>query len=71
MVRAAAKNFNDVAIITDKNDYSSLISELNKNNGKTNLDFRKKMAMKAFNETAYYDSIVAEWFNQKNGDLFP
>ena len=71
MVRAAAKNFNDVAIITDKDDYSSLISELNKNNGKTNLDFRKKMAMKAFNETAYYDSIVAEWFSQKNGDLFP
>ena len=29
------------------------------------------MAMKAFNETAYYDSIVAEWFSQKNGDLFP
>ena len=42
MVRAAAKNFNDVAIITDKDDYSSLISELNKNNGKTNLDFEKR-----------------------------
>ena len=39
MVRAAAKNFYDVSIITDKKDYSLLISELNKNKGSTSLEF--------------------------------
>ncbi len=71
MVRAAAKNFNDVTIITDKNDYSELIQELKKNNGNTSLLFREKMASKAFNLTSYYDSIISEWFNQKLGIKFP
>ena len=44
MVRAAAKNFYDVSIITDKKDYSLLISELNKNKGSTSLKFREQMA---------------------------
>ncbi len=71
MVRAAAKNFNDVSVITDKKDYSELISELNKLRGKTSLDFRRKMASKAYNLTAYYDSIVSEWFNKEIGVEFP
>ncbi len=71
MVRAAAKNFTDVAIITNKFDYKELINELKNNNGKTNLKFREKMARKAFNLTAYYDSIISEWFNQKLGVKFP
>ena len=71
MVRAAAKNFNDVAIITAKKDYSKLIDELEKNKGKTQLIFRKQMARKAFNNTAYYDSIISEWFNQSLGVKFP
>ena len=41
MVRAAAKNFKNVTIITNKNDYSKLIEEIEKNNGKTSLRFRK------------------------------
>ena len=48
MVRAAAKNFKDVTIITDKDQYSKLIEELTKNKGKTNLIFREKMACEAF-----------------------
>ena len=71
MVRAAAKNFKDVTIITDKEDYSDLIKELKKNKGKTSLEFRAKMANKAFNLTAYYDSVIAEWFNRKLGIKFP
>ena len=71
MVRAAAKNFKDVVIITDKKDYSELIKELKHNKGKTNLDFREKMAGRAFNLTAYYDAIVAEWFNKRTGNIFP
>ena len=71
MVRAAAKNYRDVTIITDKSDYINLINELKKNNGNTSLNFRERMASKAFNLTSYYDSIVAEWFNQKLGIKFP
>ncbi len=71
MVRAAAKNAEDVTIITDKQDYSILIKELNKFNGKTTYNFRKKMASKAFSLTAYYDAIVSEWFNRDIGHEFP
>ena len=47
MVRAAAKNFKDVTIITDKNDYILLINQLEKNKGSTDLRFREYMASKA------------------------
>ena len=46
MVRSAAKNFKNVTIITNKNDYSSLIKELEKNKGKTTLKFREIMSQK-------------------------
>ena len=71
MVRAAAKNFKNVAIITNKNDYSSLIKELEKNKGKTDLKFRQLMSSKAFGLTAYYDSMIANWFNNKLNIKFP
>ncbi len=71
LVRAAAKNFNDVTVIVDKNDYSNLENELKKNKGKTSLEFRKNMASKAFGLTAFYDSVVAEWFNQNLKINFP
>ena len=41
MVRSAAKNFKNVLIITNKNDYKDLINEIEKNNGKTSLKFRE------------------------------
>ena len=71
MVRAAAKNFQDVSIITDKKDYSSLITEINKHKGSTSLKFREQMASKAFGLTAYYDSMIANWFNNKLNITFP
>jgi len=71
MVRAAAKNFKDVSIITNKNDYNSLINELRKYNGGTSLQFREHMASKAFDLTAYYDSVVSNWFNKKLNIKFP
>ena len=71
MVRAAAKNYKDVVVITDKDDYSELVNQIKSNNGKTTLDFREKMASKAFGLTAYYDSTITEWFNQKLKIRFP
>ena len=71
MVRAAAKNFKDVTIITHSKDYNQLLKELKKNNGKTSLEFRENMASKAFGLTAYYDSIISNWFNKKLKIKFP
>ena len=59
MVRAAAKNFKNVAIITSNYDYSDLINEIEKNKGTTSLKFREFMSSKAFGLTAYYDSMIA------------
>ena len=71
MVRAAAKNFNNVTIITNKDDYSSLIKELENLRGKTSLKFRELMSSKAFGLTAYYDAMIANWFNKKLKIEFP
>ena len=71
LVRAAAKNFSNVTVITDKNDYYALENELKKYGGKTSLKFRQKMAAKAFGITAYYDSVVVDWFNRKLNIKFP
>ena len=71
MARAAAKNYNDVTIITSINQYSDLINQLKKNNGATTLQFRKKMSQLAFTETAYYDSSITEYFNKISNTSFP
>ena len=71
MARAAAKNYNDVVVITNIGQYKSLVSELNKNNGKTNANYRQKLSEEAFSETAYYDSVITNYFNTKTKNLFP
>ena len=72
MVRSAAKNYKDVTVITSNKQYLELINELKINKGSTSLNFRKKMANQAFNEIAYYDSIIANYFNQiLNTDFSP
>jgi len=65
MVRSAAKNYNDVTVITSTDQYQELIDEINKNNGTTSLKFREKLSRKAFTETAYYDSVISGYFNKK------
>jgi len=71
LIRAAAKNFNDVAVISNIADYSSLVRELKINKGSTSIRFRKLMSSKAFGLTAYYDSVVANWFNNNLKIKFP
>ena len=71
MVRAAAKNYNDVTVITSTDYYSELINELKKNKGSTSLKFREKMSRLAFNETAYYDAVISNYFNKFNNINFP
>jgi phosphoribosylaminoimidazolecarboxamide formyltransferase/IMP cyclohydrolase len=71
MVRAAAKNYNDVTVITSSNQYDELISELNQNKGSTSLSFREKMSLEAFSETAYYDAVISNYFNKMQNNNFP
>ncbi len=71
MVRAAAKNYNDVTVITSIGQYSELIDELETHKGSTSLHFRKKMSRLAFTETAYYDSLIANYFNRISNIHFP
>ena len=71
MVRASAKNFKNVTIITNKDDYKFLIKELENFKGRTSLKFRELMSSKAFGLTAYYDAMIANWFNKKLKIEFP
>ena len=71
MVRGAAKNYNDVTVITNPNQYDDLIKELNINKGSTSLNFREKLSEEAFSETAYYDSVIANYFNKFTKNKFP
>ncbi len=71
MVRSAAKNYKDVTVITSTNHYSEIINELKINKGATTLQFRKKMSQIAFTETGYYDSVIANYFNNFLDIKFP
>ncbi len=71
MVRAAAKNYNDVTVITSPDQYLDLINELRIGKGSTSLDFRYKMSQSAFSETAYYDSVISNYFNRISNIFFP
>ena len=71
MVRAAAKNYNDVTVITSPIQYDELIDQLDKNNGSTTIEFRQKMSQTAFTETAYYDAVISDYFNKVSNTNFP
>ncbi len=71
MVRSAAKNYKDVTVITSSEQYDELILELNKFKGSTSLGFREKLSRIAFTETAYYDSIISDYFNKITNTNFP
>ena len=71
LARSAAKNYNDVAVITSTEQYSEFINQLKINKGSTSLEFRKKMSQLAFTETAYYDSVISNYFNKISEVHFP
>ncbi len=71
MVRSAAKNYNDVAVIVSNKQYSDLINELKKYKGSTSLKFREKMSKLAFTETSYYDAIITNYLNKIDNSSFP
>ena len=64
MLRSAAKNFNDVAVVTDINDYVKILEELEQ--GGISYETRRALAIKVFNTTASYDAAIANYFNKKD-----
>lgn len=70
MVRSAAKNHGFVTIITDPDDYRSVMDEI-VDTGGTSLDTRRKLAAKAYSRTGSYDAAIAGWFAEQNNETFP
>src|SRR6186997_3291927 len=62
MIRAAAKNHDDVAVVVEASDYQSVLDELAANNGATSLKLRRRLAAKAYARTAAYDAAISNWF---------
>ena len=63
MVRSSAKNFNDVLIVTDTNDYGVVLEALE--NQTDSLEFRRNLMIKAFEHTASYDAMIANYMNKR------
>jgi phosphoribosylaminoimidazolecarboxamide formyltransferase/IMP cyclohydrolase len=64
LIRAAAKNFNDVVIVSSRNDYDALLSLLETKNGASDIADRKHFAAKAFATSSHYDTAIFNYFNQ-------
>lgn len=62
MIRAAAKNHDDVAVVVEASDYQAVLDELAANSGATTLTLRKRLAAKAYARTAAYDAAISNWF---------
>ena len=69
MIRSAAKNYKDVTVVVDINDYNMIIEKL-KNNDLT-LEDRKKLSYKSFSKTARYDALISSYFAGEVGDTYP
>ena len=67
LIRAAAKNFKDVLIVSSREQYGALESLLKEKDGSTDLSDRRKFAAEAFDISSHYDSAIFNYFNQEEG----
>lgn len=70
MVRAAAKNYERVAVVIDPADYAVILKELAEHQGRVSAELREQLAAKAFHYITSYDACISNYFNRK-GDRFP
>jgi phosphoribosylaminoimidazolecarboxamide formyltransferase / IMP cyclohydrolase len=68
MIRAAAKNYQDVLVVAAKKEYATLLQLLRNGNGITTVDQRRQYAAKAFEIVAHYDVAIAKYFNSPIGE---
>ncbi|MCK4905131.1 bifunctional phosphoribosylaminoimidazolecarboxamide formyltransferase/IMP cyclohydrolase [bacterium] len=74
MLRSAAKNYQDVAVVCSPDDYDTIIKELKENDGKLSLETHKRLSAKVFDSTYKYDSAISFELNKRFGikqELFP
>jgi phosphoribosylaminoimidazolecarboxamide formyltransferase/IMP cyclohydrolase len=71
MIRAAAKNFEGVAVVTDPAEYEAVLAELAAHDGATSLRLRQRLMALAFARTAAYDVAIAEWLGARSDEVFP
>ena len=71
MIRAAAKNHDDVAVVVDAGDYAAVLDEFARHGGMTTLALRRRLAAKAYARTAAYDAAISNWFARQLGDEAP
>lgn len=70
LLRASAKNYKDVAVVCNPQDYDDILKELRKSDGKISLNTKKLLASKAFKHTAIYDAHISKKFEQSLGEEF-
>src|ERR1700732_382301 len=71
MIRAAAKNHDDVAVVVEASDYAAVLAELTQHAGATTLALRRRLAAKAYARTAAYDAAISNWFANELSDVAP
>ena len=71
MIRAAAKNHDDVTVVVDPGDYSGVLAELDQHGGGTTRTLRRHLAAKAYARTAAYDAAISNWFAEQLGEPAP
>ena len=71
MIRAAAKNHRDVAVVVDGRDYAAVLADLDAHEGAVTLDVRRRLAQKAYARTAAYDARISNWLAAAIGEPTP
>ena len=71
MIRAAAKNHHDVAVVVDVADYATVLAELDAHGGAVTLEVRRRLAQKAYARTAAYDAAISNWLAGAIGEPMP
>jgi phosphoribosylaminoimidazolecarboxamide formyltransferase/IMP cyclohydrolase len=71
LIRAAAKNHDFVAVVTDPADYAALMEEMTANDGAVRLALKKRLAAAAYARTGAYDAAISQWFARVEGEEFP
>ncbi|MDB5600954.1 MAG: purH [Xanthobacteraceae bacterium] len=71
MIRAAAKNHDDVAVLVEPSDYVDVLDELTQHSGMTTSTLRRKLAAKAYARTGAYDAAISNWFAEVLSDPAP
>jgi phosphoribosylaminoimidazolecarboxamide formyltransferase/IMP cyclohydrolase len=65
LIRSAAKNYESVTVVVDPADYDAVLENMGKHDGETTLKLRERLAIKAFNRTAEYDRVIANFLNEQ------